>query len=256
MDTMKILFKQKQWLFVQAIFVIVGVITGIVAKAVIIKGPVGGLAVGLQFISNPTEYTIPILFILFSDLAFNVEYIQGTFLTHLICGQSRRVWMLKKSISFYIFLLLQLLIALLSISLGAGVITGHFGLEGIDTRAILQNVKITEVFKEEFVLLSLTILKTVVFVSFGVFVTTLLPGKLVIGSVTSIGAIFIGMKVTALSAHTSLWNSEIMRRIIHIVWMQEPKGAGSWIFGILVLVIFTWFSMERVKRVEIASRGA
>ncbi len=250
---MKVLFKQKQWIFVQLIFVALGIISAVIIKVVFGKTG-GGCLVGLDFISSPREDSIPILFILLSDLAFNVEYVQGTFLTHLSCGQSRKVWMLKKSVSFYTFVLIQFFIAFVSISFGAGLVTKHFGLEGINTIVTLQNVKITEVLKEELQIASLNIVRTLMFVSLGVFVTTLLPGKLVVGSIASIGAIFIMMMITQ-SLYQVYKNNKVMDFVIHNIWFENPTKF-SWICGILWLVIFTWLSIERVKRVEIASRGA
>jgi len=247
---MKILFKQKQWVVVQAIFAIISIISVIGIKAEV-KGPVGGLAVGLHFIAHTTEYTIPILFILFSDLAFNVEYIQGTFLTHLICGESRRVWMLKKSISFYLFVLLQFFITFVLISLITGALFGHFGLQGLKyVDETLYNMNTIEIARG----IGLNILRTLMFVSLAVFVSSLLPGKLVIGSVTSIGVIFIMIKITAI-LYRAYQNNKVVGFLIHNVWFEDPTKF-TWVFGILWLIIFTWFSMERVKRVEIASRGA
>jgi hypothetical protein len=251
---MKILFKQKQWIAMQGIFVIVGMTTGIIVRTIFRK-PVGGLAVSFHFISNTTEYTIPILFIILSDLAFNVEYAQGTFLTHLTCAQSRRAWMLKKSLNFYFFVLLQFFITFALVSLAAGIITGHFGLQGIDPTT-LQNIKISEMLREGFLTVSLSILRVLVFVAFGVLVTTLLPGRFLVGSIASIGVIFILAKITTLLAHTSFGKREVISRIIDIIWMQNLKSIWSWAFGVLSLVIFTWLTIERVKRIEIASRGA
>ena len=246
---MKILFKQKQWVIVQGIFVIIAVITGIAIKAEI-KEPVGGLAIGLHFIADTHEYITPILFILLSDLIFNVEYIQGTFLTHLLCGQSRKVWMLKKSVNFYLFVLLQFVITFALVSLVAGIITGHFGIEGLkDVDPDLFNMKTIEMARG----IGLNILRTLMFVSLGVFVSTLIPGTLVIGSVTSIGAISI-MMITQ-SLYQAYKNNKVMDFVIHNIYFENPTKF-AWICGILWLVIFTLLSMERVKRVEIANRGA
>jgi len=248
---MKILFKQKQWVVVQVIFVILGIILGIVGlvNEKMFKVPIGGLTLGLQMIIRNGS-SIPIFFILLSDLVLNVEYVQGTFLTHLLCGQSRKVWMLKKSLNFYVFVLLQFLITFALLSLAAGIITGHFGLEGLrDPDTILYNVKTVELVRE----IGLDILRMLMFVSFGVFVSTLLPGRLVVGSIASIGVIFIMMMLTEGLGYIYK-NSKFLNFVAKNVWLEDPKE--SWIAGILWLVIFTWLTIEQVKRVEIASRGA
>ncbi len=206
---------------------------------------------GLHFITSTKEDAIPIIFILFSDLLFNVEYVQGTFLTHLTCGQSRRVWMLKKSISFYMFIFLQLLIAIFSISLGAGIITMHFGLNGIDT-TVIQNMKITEVLIGFAEVGLNALLRTLMFVSLAVFVSPLLPGKLVAGSIASIGAIFMITRITGI-LYQSYKNSKVIDFIIRNLFFENPTKF-AWVIGILWVLIFTWLSMEWINRVEIASR--
>jgi len=207
--------------------------------------------VGLHFITSTKEDAIPIIFILFSDLLFNVEYVQGTFLTHLTCGQSRRVWMLKKSISFYMFIFLQLLIAIFSISLGAGIVTMHFGLNGIDT-TVIQNMKITEVLIGFAEVGLNALLRTLMFVSLAVFVSPLLPGKLVAGSIASIGAIFMITRITGI-LYQSYKNSKVIDFIIRNLFFENPTKF-AWVIGILWVLIFTWLSMEWINRVEIASR--
>ena len=203
---------------------------------------------GLSFINKTDEYTFPILLILLSDLAFNVEYVQGTFLTYLLCGQSRKSWMLRKSVTFYLFVLLQYVIAFVVISLAAGIVAGHFGLAASQ----LPSAALYGAIARE---MGLKVLTTLVFVSFGVLITTLLPGKLVVGSIASIGAVFIGMRGSALLYH-ALPDSGVLGRIFDIVWMQDPDKVWTWIFGFAVFALFALVSTGQVKRIEIANRGA
>jgi hypothetical protein len=248
---MKILFKQKQWLVMQAIFVIVGVLSGLAAK-VAVKGSAGGLAMGLHYVTSTDDYTLPIFLILLSDLAFNVEYMQGTFLTYLLCGQSRKSWMLKKSVTFYLFVLVQYVIAFAVISLAAGSITGHLGLEGIPQ--LSPDVTKIQILRELLVTLSLSILKTLLLVSFGVMVTTMLPGKLVVGSVASIGVVLLAAKFEVVLLH-ALGDDASMSRLFEAIWLQDPNRALTWICGIAAFALFTWFSAERVRRIEIPNLG-
>lgn len=248
---MKILFKQKQWMVMQAIFIIVGVLSGLAAK-VAVKGSVGGLAMGLHFVASTDDYTLPIFLILLSDLAFNVEYTQGTFLTYLLCGQSRKSWMLKKSVTFYLFVLVQYVIAFAVISLAAGIMTGHLGLEGIPQ--LSPDVTKIQILRELLVTLSLSILKTLLLVSFGVMVTTILPGKLVVGSVASIGVVLLAAKFEVVLLH-ALGDNASMARLFEAIWLQDPNRALTWICGIAAFALFTWFSAERVRRIEIPNLG-
>ena len=248
---MKVLFKQKQWIVMQAIFVIVGVISGLAAK-VAVKGSAGGLAMGLHYVASTDDYTLPIFLILLSDLAFNVEYTQGTFLTHLLCGQSRKSWMLKKSVTFYLFVLVQYVIAFAVISLAAGIMTGHLGLEGIPQ--LSPDVTKIQILRELLVTLSLSILKTLLLVSLGVMVTTILPGKLVVGSVASIGVVLLAAKFEVVLLH-ALGDNASMSRLFEAIWLQDPNGALTWICGIAAFALFTWLSAERVRRIEIPNLG-
>ncbi len=234
---------------IQRIFAVISIVSGIAIRAEI-GTPVGGLGVGLHFIATTTEWITPILFILFSDLAFNLEYVQGTFLTHLLCGQSRKVWMLKQYVNFYVFVLLQFFITFILVSLVAGAVTGHFGLEGLkDLDPILYNMKTTELARG----IGITTLRTLIFASFGVFVTTFLPGLLVVGSIISIGTFFIMANISQDFVH--IYNhSKVIYFIVSNIWLENPES--FWIVGIVWLVFFVWLSIERVKRIEVPGRGA
>lgn len=248
---MKILFKQKQWIVMQAIFAIVGAILALAAK-VQVKGPIGGLAMGLHFVTSTDDYTLPIFLILLSDLAFNVEYAQGTFLTHLLCGQSRKSWMLKKSVRFYSFVLVQYIVAFVVVSLGAACVSGHLGLEGIPQFA--PGMTTARILGGLLLVLGLNMLKTLLLVSFGVMVTTVLPGKLVVGSVASIGIVFVAAKLEVVLFHI-LGDNGSIARILHIVWLQDPNRVWTWLYGIAAFALLTWFSAERVRRIEIPNLG-
>jgi len=246
---MKTLFRQKQWMVIQVIFVFIGVIFAVTVRAGI-KSPVGGLGIGLHFIADTYEYTIPIFSILLSDLVLNVEYAQGTFLTSLSCGQSRKVWMLNRSVTFYLFVLLQFFMTFAVMSLSASIITGHVGLEGLkDLDSRLYSMTALEVTRG----IGLNMLRTLMFVSLAVFVTTLLPGKLIVGSITSIGTIFVMIQISMELVH-GYRNSNVIALLVKEIWLEDP--ARSWIWGILWFALFAWLSIERVKRIEVPSRGA
>ncbi len=247
---MKVLFKQKQWIVVQITFVLLGIVLGLLGllNERDLELQLGGLAMSLSFFARNS--TVPVFFILFSDLAFNLEYVQGTFLTHLLCGQSRKVWMLKQYVNFYVFVLLQFFITFVLVSLVAGAVTGHFGLEGLDSMLLDNKMGAMDLVKG----MGVSVLFTIMLVSLGTFVTTLLPGRLLVGSIISIGAISILSGVTAGLAHVYK-GSKVVTFIINNVFLENPNRT-SWIYGILWIAIFTWLSAERVKRLEITNRGA
>jgi hypothetical protein len=248
---MKILFKQKQWMIVQVIFTILLLITMLSNKAQI-NEPIGGLAVALVFIGYPYDYAIPIFFILMSDLVFNVEYIQGTFLSHLLCGQERRKWILKRFLNFYLFILIQIVITFMIATFITGIVTGYFGLEGfrLINDGFFSNMKMIDLAKE----IGLKIIKTFIFVSLGVFVSTIIPGRIAVGSVISMGLVYIMLKVLRM-IYLFHNDSKIVHFFANNLLFENPTNL-SWLIGILWVILFTLLTVERVKKVEIASRGA
>ncbi|ACR79490.1 MULTISPECIES: hypothetical protein [Kosmotoga] len=82
---MRILFKHRHWIVIQAIYLIIGILSALIFKS---NGKMfGGMAIGLHFISNTQELLIPILSLMLADLAFNVEYVEGTFLRICCVGK-------------------------------------------------------------------------------------------------------------------------------------------------------------------------
>lgn len=244
---MKILFKQKHWIVMQIIFSILGILAGLMVKS---EGATGGVGVALHFFLDP-DLILPILFILYSDLLLNVEYIQGTFLTYLICGRGRVSWTLKKFANFYLFILIQLAITFGVLWLSSSIVLGHFGTEGIKNAVgTLKDLKTEEVIRN----FGLSVLKIYMFVSFGVFISSLIPGKIAIGSFASIGLLFLIM-----SGLRGLYqvhrDSKILGFIIHNIFFDNPTKY-SWLVGLLIVALFTYLTVERIKRLEISSRGA
>ncbi len=90
---------------------------------------------------------------------------------------------------FLVFASIQFLLAGVSIEIGTGVVTGNWWLEGIEkppTRAELL---------ELFSYIIANLLKTLMFVSVSVFITTFFPGRLFLGPMVSIGMFFTLLKI-------------------------------------------------------------
>ncbi|WP_217671692.1 MULTISPECIES: hypothetical protein [unclassified Marinitoga] len=245
---MKILFKYKHWIIIQSIYVIVGILTVFILKASgkIIKGQVaGGLAISMHFISNTQELLIPILMLMLADLAFNIEYVEGTFLTHLLCGKSRRKWILNRLYNFYLFITIQFFIAFILITVSAGIITGSFTL---GTMELNENTGIIKIIFP----IIINVLKTLVFISFAILMTTFLPGKLMLGSIISVGIIFVIMKITNILM-ILFQENEILKIIVDMIWLTESKEA--FIYGIIWIGLFTYLSMRRIDKIVITNQG-
>lgn len=234
----------------QIVFALIGVASGM--SGILLERdshiPLGGLANALQTMMGGGGLTF--LFILLSDLAFNTEYRQGTFLTSLSCGQSRKSWALKKSATFYLFVLLQYAIAFLVFWLFAGIVTEHFGLEGIQMSGTsLAGTKVSK-FPG---LIVFSIVRTLAFVSLGVFVSTLMPGKLTIGSIVAMGTV-----LTVPSFVSAVFDNYKRRKIFNFInaTICLAVPAKSWIYAVLWLALFILLSVERVKKMEPINRGA
>ncbi len=90
---------------------------------------------------------------------------------------------------FLVFMSIQFLLAGVSIGIGTGVATGNWWLEGIEkppTRAELLGL---------FSYIIANLLKTLMFVSVSVFITTFFPGRLFLGPMVSIGMFFTLLKI-------------------------------------------------------------
>lgn len=251
--SIKILFKQKQWLVLQIIVLLLGVIYGVFVKTVS-NIPIGGFTIGTHYFASPQEFGLQLIFMLFSDLAFNVEYIQGTFLTHLTCGKSRKQFFIDKLLVFYAFISIQILFAYIVISLGGALITGHFGFEGFNTW-LLEELKESSIIKPYDIVLSVitSILRMYAFIAFAIFFTTLYPGKLAVGGVASMGA-FIGTAYF-LKAFKDIITKSVILRIVANFFSLRAVNFLTWIFAFLWVIIFALLSIKRIKALEIPSRG-
>jgi len=244
---MKILFKYKHWIVMQGIYMFIGVLTGIMYKT---SGRIGGgLTVGFHFISNTQELLIPIFSLILADLAFNIEYVEGTFLTHLLTGLDRKRWFFKRLMVFYGFLIIQFFIAFLVISIGAGIITGEFGVSGVEIpsdvgtgKLILDTIKST----------GANIVKMIVYVSLAVLISTCFPGKLLLGSVLSLGILFVSMRVTNLF-YVKFNENKLVNILADILYLTDPnKGM---LYGIMWLVLFTFVSLKKIDKITISNQG-
>ncbi|WP_206076055.1 hypothetical protein [Marinitoga lauensis] len=245
---MKILFKYKHWIIIQSIFLIVGVLTVFVLKAsgkIVGDQVAGGLAISMHFISNTQELLIPILMLMLADIAFNIEYVEGTFITHLLCGKSRTKWMLNRLCNFYLFIILQFFIAFVLITFGAGIITGSFTFGTVE---INETPGLMEIISP----IIINILKTLTYMSFAILMTTFLPGKLMLGSIISVGIIFVTMKITNILM-TLFQENKILKIIVDMIWLTESKIA--FIYGIIWIALFTYLSIKRINKIIITNQG-
>lgn len=233
----------------QAIFFIIGIISAYSIRSYI-HIQIGGLALAIHFLSMTTEFTLPIFLILLSDLAMNTEIVEGTFTTHLLMGKSQREWFLKRFLLFTFFVMIQFFLAGIVSVIGSGLIRGQFGMEGLK--------KITDVQAQTTIVgvtsgITMNLLKSIFFVSLAVFVSTLFPGKLFVGTSVSMVMIFITLSVLKLFRSSIFMNKPLLY-IAETMTMVSLKR--SWWFAIAVILAFWLLSYLKIKSVKLTNQGA
>jgi len=167
----------------------------------------------------------------------------------LLTGLDRKRWFFKRLMVFYGFLIIQFFIAFLVISIGAGIITGEFGVSGVEIpsdvgtgKLILDTIKST----------GANIVKMIVYVSLAVLISTCFPGKLLLGSVLSLGILFVSMRVTNLF-YVKFNENKLVNILADILYLTDPnKGM---LYGIMWLVLFTFVSLKKIDKITISNQG-
>jgi len=244
---MKIFFKYKHWIVIQGIYVLMGILTGIIFR--VNENIVGGLGTGLHFVSNTNELLIPLFSLILADLAFNIEYVEGTFLTHLLNGLDRKKWFLKRLITFYGFLIIQFLMAVLTIAIGVGIVTGQFGLSGL---VIPSDIGTSELILETINSIATNIIKMLVFTSLAILISVYFPGKLLLGSVLSLGILFISWKLLGV-LYTKFSENKLVDFVSEMFFLDDPnKGI---LYGMIWISLLTFLSIRRIDKVTISNQG-
>ena len=244
---MKMFFMNKTWLVMQGVFFIFGVLSGLILKTSPNVGGAGAIAVALHFLSSTTELTIPLFLILISDLVLNTEILEGTFATHLLSGKKVSTWFIERMIAFTLFIAIQFSLAGLSLALGTGIVTEHWGLEGLK---MISKVPLPSVIIGTIADITMNFLKTLTFVSIAVFITTLFPGRLFIGAGTSIGMLFILYEIGERLARTN----RIVFEVGKLLSMENLRS--SWWTSIMMILTFWLLSYLRMKKIKLTNQGA
>jgi hypothetical protein len=243
---MKTFFLNKTWLVMQGVFFTFGMFSGFVLKTAPNVGEVGAIAVALHFLSSTTELTIPLFSILISDLVLNTEILEGTFVTHLLSGKKVSTWIIERMMAFTLFIAIQFLLAGLSLSLGTGIVTKHWGLEGLKmiSKTLPRSVIIGTMAG-----ITMNFLKTLTFVSMAVFITTLFPGRLFIGAGTSIGMLFMVYEIGERLARTN----RVVFETGKLLAMENLQS--SWWTSTMMILTFWLLSYFRIKKIKFTNQG-
>ncbi len=241
---MRIFFKKKVWIVIQAIMFLTGMIIALALKA---KGMViGAIPAFLQFTARPQELTLPLLLILLSDLALNTEVLEGTLMTHILTGKRQSEWFAKKLLLFSIFIIIQFFLAGFFVGVGTLMVNGKFTTQVAAHAGIVSsNPTVGILFKGIF----MNALKSLAYVSLAVFVSTLLPGRLFVGSAISFGALIVSMKVFDSLIDATGHGKEL----IEILTMTNFDK--SWWVAIIYIAVFWGLSYLRMGRMKLTNEG-
>ena len=245
---MRVFFKNKIWIAVQSFFFVLGILGAIFfEKSLGVK--FGAIGAAFNIISKPDNLAPAIFLILFSALPLNTEILQGTFMTHVLMGKSQREWFLRRFLLFTLFIVIQFFLFALFEGLGDFLVTWHlFSVVPESAKHLLKGSSVTLVILTKDV--SIELLKSLAFVSLAVFISTLFPGKLFMGSVISIGGLLAGDKILgfALSPTTKMAN-DIATRIF------MSNFDKSWWVAVIYILGFWALSYLRIGRIRLTNQG-
>ena len=244
---MRTFFANKTWIAVQSFFFIIGIIGAIgFEKWSGIK--LGAVGAAFNIISLPNNLAPAIFLIIFSDLAFNVEILQGTFMTHVLMGKSQREWFLRRFLLFTLFVVIQFFLFAFFMGLGDFIVTWHlFNVvpESVKHLSKVSNTTPLVLIKG----VSIELLKSLGFVSLAVYISTLFPGKLFIGPAVSIGGLLIGEKIVGSFANGNEAFSHITDRLF------MTNFDKSWWVAVIYIAVFGGLSYLRIGRIRLTNQG-
>ncbi len=249
---MKILFRQKQWIVMQVIFAVTGIIWGLgdytnisLAQHIAVGGPTIA-AWALVGVDNCVDTDCLIFyFILLSGIFFTTEYNSGTFMTSLLCGQSRKRWMLRHYVQASLFVLLQYAIAFGVMSCTAGLMTHHMGFQSL----LLSGKALTQCSPRAIpIWVMVSILLTLVAVGMGIYCTTLTPETPLVGTII---AIAVDRLRPFQMVHSSFHALAINQFLSRLLLLMSPDL--TWPYALLWLIVFALLAMRRVDRIDIGN---
>lgn len=251
---MKTLFRQKQWWIIQCCWAV------LVARGFWGQG-YGGKTAALEQLALG-NLGLPVFLAMLCELAFTTEYTSGTFVTALLCGQSRKRWMLRQAIRVSLFALLQ---GLIGFAVCAVVVdfTGHGGLQGlvsitIDTQRV---VGATIMRGHGLQLIAFKTITILLLVDLGIFFSTMMPGKLMAGSMVGIATVYLAIQLgealdNVAQALHSMGGANSFIRTTDILLLRDIDAPLCYVCAALYIAIAVWAAVCRVDRVELRGQGA
>ncbi len=244
---MRTFFTNKTWIAVQSFFFALGIIAAIEFKNWM-GYKMGAIGAAFNIISQPNNLAPAIFLIIFSDLAFNTEILEGTLMTHVLIGKSQREWFLRRFSLFTLFIVIQFFLFAFFMGLGDFFVTWH--LFNVVPKSVKHLSKATNVIPSVVIKgVSIELLKSLGFVSLAVFVSTLFPGRLFIGPVVSIGGLLIGGKIAGSFAKENKKFAGILGKIL------MTNFDKSWWVAVIFIAIFWFLSYLRIERIKLTNQG-
>lgn len=238
---MRTIFKHKHWIFIDIAFFISGIMLALSSKDMGYKPYFSGFSIGYHFLNSQEELLLPIIMIFFSDLFFNVEYLDGTFLSILLCGKSKKDWFIQKSVEFLSFVLTQVLIGFLLMIFAGALVFGRVFPE--NWSLLFPNMTIVQIVKNIIFYFFATYSRVMFFLTIGILASLIFAGKLFLGSIISIGVLF-----TILNLALRFKNVKVVKFIIeNTIILQNISNLLISISAVSVLFIISYFIMKRVK---------
>gem|GEM_PF-2248453 len=238
---MRTIFKHKHWIFIDIAFFISGIMLALSSKDMGYKPYFSGFSIGYHFLNSQEELLLPIIMIFFSDLFFNVEYLDGTFLSILLCGKSKKDWFIQKSVEFLSFVLTQVLIGFLLMIFAGALVFGRVFPE--NWSLLFPNMTIVQIVKNIIFSFFATYSRVVFFVSIGILSSVLFVGKLFLGSIISIGVLF-----AILNLALRFKNVKAVKIIVkHTIILRNINDLVISVLVVCFLFLISYFIVKKVK---------
>ncbi len=244
---MRTFFSNKTWIAVQSFFFVIGIIAAIEFENWM-GYKMGAIGAAFNIISQPDNLAPAIFLIIFSDLAFNTEVLEGTLITHVLMGKSQREWFLRRFSLFTLFIVIQFFLFAFFMGLGDFLVTWH--LFNVIPESVKHLSKATNVIPLVLIKgVAIELLKSLGFVSLAVFVSTLFPGRLFIGPAVSIGGFLIGGKIAGSFAKENKTFAGILDKIL------MTNFDKSWWVAVIFIAVFWLLSYLRIERIKLTNQG-
>jgi len=243
---LELFFSRKHWIVITIIILLFGVLVFFLINNTLtdetIKERFDGVMLNSEIIWKNDDLIIPFLLIFYSELIFSLEYREGTLLTEMLLGESKKRWFLKRLIGLYFFILIQyvvmsLLILFLPLLVGKPIVSKY-------TVNYFKEIGILKAFSYIILTTLVNYSKAMMFLSIGNIFCMKFPNKPLAGPIFGAGVSLVLLQLIAKL-------DEKMPKLINVVeeYLNASDVNGLIVFNSIALIFFTtsYFIFKKTK---------